>query len=152
MLDVLNYMRNVGLGREADGTPHTIGAFAKVNHANKDELKAASWMFGGLYIGAWLPNSAAEEMRAGKPWSRTSGENAEPGSWGGHAMHSVAYSPTGITLATWGRLQKASWEWVAAYVDEAYCVISEDLLLSSGKTAQGFNVDRLQAELAALGS
>jgi hypothetical protein len=61
MLDVLNYMRKHGLGREKDGTPHTIGAFVAVPTTNAQQMKIASWMFGGLYLGIWLPLSAASQ-------------------------------------------------------------------------------------------
>ncbi len=102
MLDVLNFMRHTGLGYEKDGSTHTIGAYAKVPHQDEKTLKLAAWMFGGLYVGAWLPQSAAEQMRAKQTWDVVQDPSSEPGSWGGHAMHTVAYSPSAITFATWG--------------------------------------------------
>ena len=146
MLDVLNYQRRTGMGREADGSRHHIGAFAQIDLLRADPLhwKRASWMFGGLNIGAWLPISAAYQLDAGKSyWRVTEGEDAEPGSWGGHAMHLVGYSEGSAVLATWGQRIRATWEWLRKYCDEAYVVISEDLMKSSGATPQGFRLPAL---------
>lgn len=148
MLDVLNHMRHVGIGREADGTPHTITAFAKVNHRDLAEVKLAHWMFGGLYVGAALPNSAATEMYSGLNWSATTDS---PGGWGGHAMHTRGYDAKGVEFITWGSVQKATWDWFTKYVDECYVVISEDFFKSkSGKTPQGFKLDALNRALERL--
>lgn len=153
MLDGLNYRRTHGIGREADGTPHQISAFAEIPSGSKldPELwKVASWMFGGVWLGAWLPWSAATQIGQGKRWSVVDGPDGEPGSWGGHAVSAVGYSSGSVVLATWGQRQRATWEWLAKYTDEAYVVIDEDFLDASGKTAQRFNSDALKQALAEL--
>lgn len=153
MLDALNYRYRVGLGREADGSTHKIAAFAAIpagTKFDKNLWKVASWMFGGVWFGAWLPWSAAEQLSQGKRWTVVDGPEGEPGSWGGHAMHALGYSEGSIVLATWGRRVRATWEWVAKYVDEAYVVISEDFFSKSGKTAARFNQEALQKALEEL--
>jgi hypothetical protein len=148
MLDGMNYERRVGIGREADGTTHRIYAFAALKiPLTTAEFAWSHWVFGGVQIGAWLPLSAADQIRDGKPWEVVKGDRAEPGSWGGHAMHVVGYDSKGVELGTWGQRQRASWAWLKEYVDEAYVAISEDFIRKGGTTPQGFNVERLEAML-----
>lgn len=152
LLDGLNYRRRVGIGKEADGTGHTIGAYASFDPTDSHLWKWASWAFGTVYIGVWLPLSAADQIRNGERWHipDTPSSRDKPGSWGGHAICAVGYSSGSAVLATWGRRIRANWDWLAKYCDEAYAVISEDFLSSTGKTPQGFNVDQLTQKLANL--
>jgi hypothetical protein len=147
LIDGLKYVRKVGVGRETDGTPHTITAFARVNQHDRDELKVAARMFGGVYLGLALPLSARREINAGQPWIGTSDPLY---SWGGHAVWMIGFDSFGPTCVTWGREQRMSWDWFATYCDEAWCVVSEDFFLSSGKTPQGFDVQALQDALGRL--
>jgi hypothetical protein len=151
LLDVCNYMRKVGMGREKDGSRHTIAAFAKVDVRNHDHVRLASWMFGGLYYGAGLPISAQGQIHAGQPWTVVSGDSGKPYSWGGHAMYSTGYDKDYVGLVTWGRRQKATWEWWDTYVDEAYVHVTEDYMSATGKTPRGFDSAKLQEFLNQLG-
>jgi hypothetical protein len=148
LLDVCNYMRRTGLGAEKDKTAHTIAAFAKVD--NPAFVKYAAWMFGGLYVGAGLPVSAERQIDDGLVWDVGSGPEAEPYSWGGHALFMTGYDAQYVGFVTWGQRQKATWDWFHKYADEAYAFISEDYLSSSGKTPRGFDVNLLQTELGRL--
>jgi hypothetical protein len=151
MLDALNHWRHKGLGKEKDGTPHVIHAFARVDHRNLDEVRYAAWAFGGLYVGAWLPLSAADQLGAGQTWEQVGGERGRPGTWGGHAMHLRGYDPVEAEFVTWGARQQATWAWWLDCVDECYAVISEDLIRSGTKrTPQGFDVAALEEKLARL--
>jgi hypothetical protein len=142
-LDVLNYMRKVGIGREKDGSRHTIGAFAAVDWRSYMNFKIAHYVFGGLKVCAGLPIAAQSQ----KVWDVTSGLDGEPGSWGGHSMYCVGYDDQGITVYTWGREKRATWAWVDTYVDECYAVISEDYFRRGGLTPQGFSLEKLTRQL-----
>jgi hypothetical protein len=145
-LDVLNYMRRVGMGRERDGTPHTIGAFVKVDHLDHAEVMRAHYVFGGLKVCAALPISAQDQ----EVWDVTTGADAEFGSWGGHSMYSSGYSPRGVGVWTWGEYKRMTWAWFDRYVDECYALISEDYLRAGGTTPQGFDRAALERQLAEL--
>jgi hypothetical protein len=146
-LDVLNYMRRVGMGVENDYSTHNIWAYASVNYKSHTEVKLASYLFGGVYVGAGLPVSAQRQ----DVWDVTSGSDAEWGSWGGHAMHTVGYDEQGPIFITWGALQHATWAWWDKYVDETYAVFSEDWIRSSGKTTNAkLDVEQLKTQLANL--
>lgn len=149
MLDVLNLMRQKGMGREADGTAHTITAFASIKLKDRQLWKVASWLFGGVYLGAWLPKTAEDQIDSGR-WTVAAGPDAEPGSWGGHAMHSSGFSAGSVVLTTWDFRIRADWDWIDKYVDEAYVVISEDMLNGRRLTANGFSETQLQKYLASV--
>lgn len=145
-LDVLNYMRKTGMGRERDGTPHTIGAFAQVRLSDHDQIRRATRTFGGAYVGAGLPLSA--QAGVGRVWDEV--DAGDVGSWGGHCMYVRGWTPDGPVFVTWGQNQKATWKWWDAYVDEAYVVISEDYLRGGKTTPQGLDVGRLKLYLESL--
>lgn len=150
LIDVLREMRNNGMGREADGTRHTIGAYVLVDHTNHEHVKQACWMFGGGYVGVNLPIDADSQISNDEVWEPTTGSGGRPGSWGGHAMWMDGYSAARVGFRTWGQRQKATWPWWDKYVDEFWVLISEDFLTSKGNSPQGFDLARLQEALSAL--
>ena len=157
MIDALNYFRHTGMGKESDGSRHTIEAFAKLPNFNGkttesvlNTWKVGAWMFGGIYVGAWMPWSALDQLNARKEWTVTAGPDAEPGTWGGHVMFFPAYSEKKVSLTAWGMRQKATWDWLAKYTDEAYVVICEDYFRKSGYNPRGYRIDKLKAALEEL--
>lgn len=152
LLDGANYFRKVGVGKQKDGTPHKILAFAKVDHTDIDEVKLASFLFGGLYIGAALPNAASDQIDRGEQWDPSGDPQRDMfGSWGGHAMWTPMYDRRGGEVVTWGQRQRFTWAWWKAYVDEVFAFINPDYLRKSGATPQGFNTERLYTFLKTLG-
>ena len=149
MLDVLKYARANGLfGREVLG-------FTKFDARNHDHYKAVIYLFGFAYIGLALPAAAQGHT----VWTGIdpSGAGGKPGSWGGHAIINQAYNPPGGALATggtvgvtWGHRINIGWDFLDAYVDEAYAIIFQDWLDQSGVSPDQFDLASLQADLAAL--
>jgi hypothetical protein len=139
-LDVLNYWRQNGIGG------HKIGAFALVSPHNHDHVKAATYLFGGLYIGVQLPSSAQGAEVWDVPSCGLTGEG-EPGSWGGHAVEVVAYDQNGLTVITWGQKMRVTWAFWNAYCDEAYAILSNDFLVGGTQTPEGFALSALNADL-----
>jgi hypothetical protein len=138
-LDVLNQWRNVGFGGDR------IVGYAKVSLRDTNLVKQATAVFGGLYIGAALPLSAQGQHE----WD-VAVKDAEPGSWGGHAIPIVGYDPDTFTVVTWGGTLKMTTAFLHTYVDEAYALLSRDWLDAQGATPAGFDLAALQADLAAL--
>jgi len=144
-LDVLNYWRKVGVGG------HTIDAYAALQKRPANfwgKLFGASWRhdiatavyyFGAAYIG--VAQDAASWQLVSKR-----GDGA-PGSWGGHAVPILAYDEDGVTVATWGTLMKASWEFIDEYADEAFCCFAKDIVGPDGKSPQGFASTQLETDL-----
>lgn len=104
---------------------YAIRAFSEVNRRSVDEVKTAIVMNLGVGIGLRLPNSADEELRAGKPWTRTTGRGSVANSWGGHYVYVCGYTKLGPVCVTWGRKQQMSWKFFAKYCDEAYAIIDD---------------------------
>lgn len=141
MLDVLNYWRKTGIGGR------TIQAFAAVDLKNHSEVKAALWLFGGIYLGLGLPVSA--QAQVGKRWTAPTSTrgNGAPYSWGGHAVNLVAHNRAGSTSITWGLKQPMTWGFMDAYADEGFVAFSSDWLSATGKSPQGFDSAALLADL-----
>ena len=137
-LDVLGYWRRRGIGR------HKIGAFAKVPVYDHNLVRAAAYIFGGLYIGLSLPKTAQTQVTW--DWTHKLTGRAKPGSWGGHAVNVVRYSPGTLTCTTWGKLQDMTWSFWDRYCDEAYAIVSTDFL-QQGKSPAGFDLATLQSDL-----
>lgn len=145
-LDVLNYWRNVGFaGRK-------LYAFARCDWRDREQLRAACWLFGGVYCGAGLPIAAQRQekwdVRADVPLSG----DWSPGSWGGHAFHIADVDEHGVTVVTWGERKRVSFRWLDAYMDEAYALISPEWLhhAHGTRSPQGFDLAALEADLALL--
>lgn len=138
--DVLALWTSVGAGGIGGDV---LAAFAEIDHSSPYHLQLAVDLFGGAVIGVNLPVSAQGEetweVRGPGPFE---GED-EPGSWGGHCVCAVGYGATGITVVSWGKLMFASWAWLAAYMDEAWAVVSADFQAPPGVDLVG-----LRAELA----
>lgn len=142
-LDVLNYWRKAGIGRDK------IVAYVAVDPANVEHCRLAIHLLGGLYTGIGLPLTA----RTQRVWDvvgdgRTG--DAAPWSWGGHAVPYVGYDQGGFTCVTWGGLLRLTLPFHAAYTDEAYAIVSPDVLAASGRSPEGLDLVSLSADLRAL--
>jgi len=143
ILDVLNYWRKRGIGG------HKIVAYAQVNPQNDNEVKLAIELFGNLYIGVQLPVSVQGSDKWTVPNEGFHGAG-QPGSWGGHAIPLMAYSPETLTCITWGERLKMSWNFFRGYCDEAYAVISSDWIEKNGLSPSFLNMVQLQQDLVAV--
>lgn len=148
MLDVLNEARRLGLGGR------TIGAFVRVDLSDWAEVKLACWLFGGVYLGLALPVAAQRQARWRTPTvteQRAGAPGFEPGSWGGHAVEVLWMSDASAACVTWARRQPMTRGFVQRYGDEAWAVLSPEWLdPRTGRSPQGFDVEQLRADLAAL--
>jgi len=141
VLDVLKHWQKVGVGGRK------IGAYVEVDTKNLDEVKAAIWLFGGVYYGLDLPNSIDGQDTWSVPWygARFSGRR---GSLGGHAVSAHGYTGDIIKLITWGKIQPMTSKFATTYGDEAYAVLSEDWLGPDNKAPNFFDGATLLADLA----
>lgn len=143
-LDVLNYWRQNGIAGSK------LEAYVSVRPASPkwSQTKYAIDLFGFIYIGVALPLSAQQQPI----WTVTSGPDAQPGSWGGHAIIVVDYNYKGLTCVTWGQTHKMTWGWYRKYTDEAYACILPDWFNAQGQDPLGLDITGLQADLAAITS
>jgi hypothetical protein len=141
-LDVLNYWRATGIAG------NKITTYVALDPSNFDELKYACAMFGGVYIGITVPQSAETQFDAGQPWSNV---------WlggpivGRHAIPIVAYDANTFTVITWGAKQVVEPDFLVRHLEEAYAVLDTDWLTAAGNSPSGLNLSQLEADVAALG-
>jgi len=140
-IDVLNYWRKRGIGN------HRILAYAKIETSKRLNVFTACWLFGGIYVGIQLPNSAQKQLDNKQDWSiMDSGVDSAPGSWGGHAISISTMNADALTCITWGQTQRMTWEFFNAYCDEAYAILSRDWLRRN-QAPNGFAITELLADL-----
>lgn len=120
MLDSLNLWRKPGW--VAARKRRKIMAYAEINPHDISLVKQTIFANVGCYVGLNLPTSAAREFDLGLPWADTKGT---PGSWGGHCVYLVGYTPKYVTCLTWGQRQLISTPFFTKYCDEAYGVIRQ---------------------------
>lgn len=115
------YLRTKGL----QGKPNIV-AYAQVSITDDDAQQVASQLFGGLYEGASMPNSAQTQYQAGRIWTPTNG-GRDAGSWSGHCMWrpQSVLRKSGLHV-TWGGVQGANEAWEKAYIDELMVFVPVD--------------------------
>jgi len=123
---------------------HKLIAYADPVFSNLDEIRQSIALFGGVYIGLALPNTAKTQA----VWDvvPNGGDDAKPGSWGGHAVFVPKYDAHTFTCITWGELKPMTVAFWKEYVDEAHALLSHDWLESKGSPA-GFDLSQLKADL-----
>lgn len=135
-LDVLNYWQSKGVFGEK------ILAYASIDAKTHTHVEQAIELFGGVYLGFQVQDNCLQEFKAHQPW--TPGQLTQDG----HAVFAVAYDPSGVTVLTWGNIQKATWAWWDECVDEAYAILPPEAKRSD--FAPGFDFDQLQSDLGAV--
>lgn len=136
--DVLRYWMETGFNG------HKLDSYAVIEVHSSYQMKLAMYLFGDAYTGVDLPESAQEQ----KVWSVVHGPEAEPGSWGGHAIPVLGYDHNTLTCITWGAPLKMTWAFQRKYMDEAYAPLSADWVDEVSKMApNGLLWDDLKADL-----
>lgn len=146
LLDVLSLWRHTGIAK------HQIHAYTKLDrHDLRQQVKLSIMLFGGVYAGLMLPESAQDQV--GKLWEVPATGAAHgagrKGSWGGHCIVYEGYDDEGVDVITWGTKQRATWEFVETYGDEEYGILTQDW--ASVSKPSGINFSALQNQLAQLG-
>ena len=135
---VLNYWRQNGVA--GDG----IVAYVSIDPAKLDHVRAALYLFGGVYAMLALPDSAKKQAEWDVVGDGKTGP-AEPASWGDHAVPYVAYDADSFTCVTWGATQRLTNGFHSAYAQEAFAVVSNDFF--SGPKARALDLEQLEADL-----
>lgn len=139
--DVLNYWRKHGFLGERPV------AFAKVDLANRTEVKQAIALCGQLYCGFNVPTSAMDQFNAGEVWDVVKGARIE----GGHCVTVGAYDSEGLTCVTWGQTQRMTWAFFHHYFDEAWVVIGpDDIDPATGTDRDKLDLETLERDFRAL--
>ena len=151
MLAALKYWQSTGIAG------HKIAAYVAVDATKPAEIMQAVKLFGACFVGVQLPITAQSPVTGvnGLPcWAlpRSLSGDGAPGSWGGHCIDLGAYgfdakSNKGTSVVTWGQVYDATWDWLSAYADEAYAVVTQDFIEADAESPSGFDIATLTADL-----
>lgn len=145
MEEAAAYRRKTGVV-DAAGVRHKVGAYLALEPGSVEHLYLAAYLFGAVGIGIEFPSSAMDQFDKGKVWSVVRGAQVE----GGHYIPLIAKHGH-LICVTWAKEQPMTAGFFGKYCDEAVAYCSEEML-TSGKSPEGFNMDQLKADLAALKS
>jgi len=71
---------------------------------------------GVAYLGVALPSVAEQQFADEQPWSVVPGATIA----GGHCVVGVGYDSQYLTVVTWGKTQKVTWDWWQTYGFECW--------------------------------
>jgi len=123
-------------------------AFAKVDHTNLDEVKAALSIFGGVWTGITVQAAQMQQFNAGQPWDWVAGSPVD----GGHSVLSGGYGVAGSRLGigdvdfiTWAKETSFTDSYWARGIEEAWIVIWPEHL-GTAEFQQGVNLAALATD------
>jgi hypothetical protein len=120
-----------------------IAGYAPVNPKDLLQLHQSVALYGGCYLGIECPASAQEQFANNEPWTYE-GSEVE----GGHCVVALGYGPNGgLHCATWGGVAVLEASFLAHYLDEAWCILSDEMVKAKGD-ALGVDLASLQADLS----
>jgi hypothetical protein len=112
---------------------------------NRTNVEAAVHLFDAIGIGFMFPDYAMRQFNQGRSWSVLPGGTIE----GGHYVPVIGYDRRYLYTVTWGRVQKMTWAFFRKFCDEAWGILSEELL-AGGKSPDGLDLAALDQDLKAL--
>ncbi|VVC06075.1 Uncharacterised protein [uncultured archaeon] len=136
LLNVAKNWKNEGLAG------HKIELFASVNHTNQTEVQTAIDLFGGLYIGFNVPSYIMDDNS--KIWDVSNTDNSIEG---GHCVYICGFDQTYLTVISWGSIYRMTYNFWKEYVDESYCILSDDWFNKSGVDPAGLNLTQLKTDI-----
>ncbi|MDE2098633.1 MAG: hypothetical protein KGL39_15370 [Patescibacteria group bacterium] len=126
-----------------------LGAY-EVDPRNAADLNLATWEGGLLYLGFNVPGYLMQGLTApGSLWDVS--PSGDQSIVGGHCVISARYAADGSRgIISWGSKDYAMTEafW-AKYVDEAYVIVTQDWVQSTGRTPGGLTLAQLRAQMQA---
>lgn len=128
---------------------YKISAYGELDVNDIEQQKAAIYVLHGIQLGYWLP-WAASSMTKNKVWDYNgeTGDDWEPGSWGGHLVYSKAYNSHGLFVRTWGMDVLVTQAFHKKYCDESWAVVDS---LDKWRAHPEFDVNALIQKLRDLG-
>ena len=124
---------------------NTLAGYSAINPQDVEHVKQAIWVYGGVYLGLSLPETAEQQTAAGQPWDLVW---YYPRVLGGHCVVGLEYDENYIYVGTWGVRQPVSWGFFARYFDAAYAPADSLWIGADGRTPGGLGMDGLTADLS----
>lgn len=144
--DVLAYLLNTGAPL-ANGAVDKILGYVEVDQNNFEDLRRVIYDCGVAYIGIQVPQSVMDNAdNSSMAWD-TGGNNEIVG---GHAVILVGYKGDDFICISWGKRYRITGNFMRAYLEEAYGIIDQSWIESTGKTPLGMSIDELQYAMRGL--
>lgn len=131
---------------DTNGNVNSVSAFAQMKGMGPRDLNVALQLYGAVYCGVNLPQSAEDQFP--KPWTYVKGSPII----GGHCIvlaKNELWAEYPYYFVTWGAVVQASQEWVSTYLEEAWVALTPDWLNANGTTLSGVDVTALKADMNA---
>lgn len=144
VVTALKYRRKTGI-RDASGKRHKLGGYMALKQGDTRGVRKAVYDLRAVGVGIEFPETAMTQFNRGQAWSVVKGAQTD----GGHYIPAIGYNDTYLYVVTWGRVQPMTWAFYQKYCDEAFALLSVEML-KAGKSPAGFDLAQLQADLKAL--
>jgi len=120
-MDIQTALEHLVKNGGPDGTKAV--AFAKVDHTNPEEVKAAIAIFGAVWTGVYVQAAQMDQFRNGQPWDYVAGSQDD----GGHSIITGGYDSDGQggdeRFVTWAQETSFTDAFWSHQVEEAWVVI-----------------------------
>lgn len=132
---------------------HAIAGFVQVDPGNVNELRAASYHFGGLYFGLELPDTYTNPFPSGNGFDWGTGT---PDKNDGHCVIGLGANSKGILIDTWGMIGTLEYGAIAELCSDTaggmvFAVLSPDWVSkASALSPSALNWAQLQADFGLL--
>lgn len=148
MINVLKYWHQTGIGNRK------ALQYISLSHNDPEELRLAMYLFGGAYIGLNLPDfvmpsCATPSIDWALPSSGATGA-AAPNPANGHCVAAVGFDQDRLHVVSCGSLRTMTWDFYAAYNEEAYAVLGREWCGSEKRSPFGFALGKLEHEISVL--
>lgn len=144
MVQVAKYWQSRGF-RDSQANRHTILAYLHIDPANLEHIDTACYLFEAVGLGVSVGDEEEQAFVDSDPWG-----NPDSPVSGYHYVPMIGKNPQYRQVITWGGLQDITENWLKAKCTEVVAIISDENLIN-GKSAEGFDLDRLEHDLTELG-
>jgi hypothetical protein len=141
LTDLLNYWQKIGIS--VGGTVHKILGYASIDITSIAQMRYATYLFGGSYLGINCPQSAEDDT---SNWTY----QANSPIVGGHCVVRVGEGAAGGKTRSWGMFIPTANDFYLNYLDEGYVVVTSDWINAQGKSPSDVDVNGLLAAFKTL--
>ena len=121
-----------------------ILGYAPIEIRDTKTFKAATYAFGGTYLGVELPANAEQQFEAGQPWHLAGGYQRPVG---GHCIVGSGANRLGVDDLTWGAEDAFTWSWWNYYGSEIWVAIPEIFAEKGHGPLANIDIASLQLDL-----
>lgn len=103
-----------------------VSAFAELRNWNAAAMRACLYYFGTVYVGVNFPAGGIAQFQNGEPWTPVPGDHID----GGHCivLEQMTSGKDELNWITWGAKQKSTLRWWWTYAEEAWVILTPQVL------------------------